>query len=273
MARYTSNKKLSEMEPTKKSSKKIWAMLLSGVAAVSIASGFAYSSLKDNLQHNSDVQNTPIEFEMNTSASSTPVLSKYLKDNKQTIDKLRRDLIAYQEYHNMPNRSEATEKKMEALINKLSSPETLYTVSQFSLNLVKAKMADAYKLKDYHDIQVRVSNDPTVPREYSIINTETNELLFKPDIGFFSKSDAEKMKLHETIEKTIALQNVEADKDSKSNKTRLANQAYLLYNSAIKTANTKYIAKNGKLMEVGEPKVVTPTLTQKVKDTDDERGL
>ena len=77
MARYTSNKKLSEMEPTKKNSKKIWAMLLSGVAAVSIASGFAYSSLKDNLQHNSDVQNTPIEFEMNTSASGTPVLSKY----------------------------------------------------------------------------------------------------------------------------------------------------------------------------------------------------
>ena len=36
---------------------------------------------------------------------------------------------------------------------------------------------------------------------------------------------------------------------------------------------TKYIAKNGKIMEVGEQKVVTPTLTQKVKDMDDERGL
>ena len=273
MARYTSNKKLSEMEPNKKINKKILGMIFGGTAVIAMAAGFMYPNISDKIQHNSDVQNTPIEFEMNTSASGTPVLSKYLKDNKQTIEKLRRDLIAYQEYHNMPNRSEATEKKMEALINKLSSPETLYTVSQFSLNLVKAKMADAYKLKDYHDIQVRVSNDPSVPREYSIINTETNELLFKPDIGFFSKSDAEKMKLHETIEKTIALQNVEADKDLKSNKTRFANQAYLLFNSAIKTANTKYIAKNGKLMEVGEPKVVTPTLTQKVKDTDDERGL
>ena len=162
---------------------------------------------------------------------------------------------------------------MEALIDKLSSPETIHTISQFSLNIVKAKMADAYKLKNYYDIKVRVSNEPVFPREYGIVNTETNELLFRPDIGVISKSDAEKMKLHETIEKTIALQNAEAEKDAKFDKTRLANQAYLLYNSAIKTANTKYIAKNGKLMEVGEPKVVTSTLTQKVKDTDDERGL
>lgn len=269
MARYTSNKKLSEMKTNNKNAKKALRLLLSGVATISIVSGFIYPNMKDHLEHNSDVRNTQIEFEMNDSAAGTPVLSKYLKDNKQTIDKLRRDLVTYQEYHNMPKRSEETEKEMEKLIEKLSSDETRATVVRLALNTVKAKMADTYKLKNPSDIKIIVSNEPSDPREYYITDSKRDKRLFKPDIGFLRKSEGEKMQIHDTIEKIINLQDVK--NESSFEKKRNANAVYALFNSAIKTANTRYIAKNGKLMEVGEPKVVTPTLTQKVKD-DDERG-
>lgn len=273
MARYTSNKKISEMKPNKWSMKKALSIVVGGVSALAIAGGFTQGHYFAQSEIDTGIRENPMEFKTNSTSPSHPVLSKYLNDNKKSIDQLRMNFYKYKGYHDMKNRSTESQEEMDELVDKITSPEAINTVVQFALNTAKAQVADAYKLKSSSNLTIKATTDPSEAKNYTIINKETNELLFKSDINWFNKSDSEKMKLHDTIERLMDLQNLNFDNLSKSQKIQRANYAYGLYNSTIKTANATYIAKNGKFMEVGEPKVVTPTLIQKVKDTDDERGL
>lgn len=228
--------------PNKKMDKKFLITGFATLAFVSSMSGLAYSYIRDAATQDNMPKNNVVQFidytkEHNVSRSNSDT-KKWIID---TVESLRSDFVRYGDLHRLYGSSEKREAELEALTAKINKNYEI--IQELAKTTSKMKIAEAYKVGYFENLTI------IPPR----IDTRTGEILnanytvMDGDKAIFHGNKEDGMQISDTVTKLMDTQNTKWEEISPKKR---ANLLYSLYNSSIKTYNTHYIQKNGKLAEV-----------------------
>ena len=250
MSKYTCNEKLSEKKMSSSTRKKVLGMFLGGVMALSSAAGLAWGAISGELDKSNDVKEMNIPFAISMGTNSEPSYSNYMNKNIDAVNKIKREIIRYQELLQMPNHSDRHKLEIEKLEDKIVNTYGK-AIESFALNIAKTKLADAHHISP-HDIEIRGSVEDQI---FVARDKENNKKLLNQDSPLL---------VADVINDLIHIQNNEPKNDF--DKTVLANSLSTLFIETGQLGNqTLFISKNGKLAQAN-----INELSEKQNSKDDE---
>lgn len=235
MSKYTCNEKLSEKKMSKSSHKKVLGLLMAGAITVSSLSGFLYAAYRGDIDKSNDVRKYNMPYKISQGSTNEPMFSKFMNENIEDFEAIKKDIDKYKELNNMPNRSDASEKEMSELADKINN-EYGAKIEMLSLETAKSKLADVYHISPV-DVAVRAD---VLEQKLSIKNRETGKVLLDP---------ASEITMKDALMDLVNLQN--SPISNNLDKTRHANSLTLLFGKTLEMGSKTYkISRNNELLEI-----------------------
>lgn len=252
MKKYTCDEKLSEKK-SGKMNKKLIAMILAGTVIISGVVANSYDKVKGALEYKNLVNEKIEERENNDYLNNQPEYGKFLQQNLEKLNELKKVLSRYQELYNMEERSAKDSKEMAYLVEMINNDYSK-DIQNVALNVVKAKIADVNK-EPMSSLKIdgkQGEESSFVVYKGDIFTKNINDDIngYKELYKAIDKGSEENLELENTVFNLMEIQNGELN--SELSKTRNANLLYNLYKTSVKTMNKTYLkGKDNKLVEIG----------------------
>ncbi len=235
MSKYTCNEKLSEKKISKSAKQKMMGMLIAGAVTISALSGVLYAAYRGDIDKSNEVKDYNMPYKISQGSHNEPMFSKFMKENIDDFKILKKDIDRYKELHDIPNRSDKSEKEMEELTDKINN-EYGAKIERFSLETAKSKLADVYHISPA-DIAVRAD---ILEQKISIKNRENGKVLLDPSSQLIMK---------DALIDLINLQNNTLSNNL--DKARHANSLTILFGKTLEMGSKTYkLSRNNELLEI-----------------------